>query len=302
MNKQQFRKLAIVGAAAALSLQLLAGAASAAVPNATSHGQSFGSVGGDGWAGFTTTLDYNDTSTLAKLYLDIQITNGASVPYFSAMKGTQAVDKFCTVTAALIQCAFKTVRLDDSFTVTFAVKPASAQDVVVQGGWSSTGYVLGDNNSHGDAWEIASSVTEDNTLTAPFIVGDDFAAGWGNRSLKTSGVFSAGNPQITRLENLPAGKYSSVDDGGAPDGFGFKVITIKVDNGAVQPTTFQVLISYPKGSSAPKSFTHTLNDGTSVTLLPCAKGAALVDCFNYDKKSLTATIYLIQNGTLKRAG
>ncbi|HEU0242768.1 MAG TPA: hypothetical protein VFQ75_02610, partial [Candidatus Limnocylindrales bacterium] len=77
---------------------------------------------------------------------------------------------------------------------------------------------------------------------------------------------------------------------------------IKVDNGAVQPTTFQVLISYPKGSSAPKSFTHTLNDGTSVTLLPCAKGAALVDCFNYDKKSLTATIYLIQNGTLKRAG
>jgi len=303
VNKSQFRKLATVGAAAALTLQLLAGVASAAVPNATSHGESFGAVGGDGWAGFTTTLDYNDSSTLAKLYLKIQIENGGSVEYFSATKGTQAVDKSCTtVTAALIECAFKTVRKGDTFTVTFAIKPASDAAVTAKGGWSSTGFVLGDNNSHGDAWEIGSSVSETNTLTAPFVAGTDFAAGWGNRTLKTSGTFNAGNPQITRLDNLPGNKYSSVDDGGAPDGFGFKVITIVVDGGALQDTTFQVLISYPKGSSAPKSFTHTLDNGTLVPLPPCVNGAALLDCFTFDKKTLTATIYLNQNGTLKRAG
>jgi hypothetical protein len=302
VNKHSFRKLATVGAAAALTLQLLAGVASAAVPNATSHGQSFGAVGGDGWAGFTTTLDYQDNSTLAKLYLDIQITNGASVEFFSATKGTASVAKSCTVTAALIQCAFKTVRNGDSFTVTFAVKPASEDAVTAIGGWSSTGFVLGDNNSHGDAWDIASSATDDNTLTAPFVAGTDFAAGWGNRTLNTSGAFNAGNPQIARLANLPGNKYSSVDDGGAADGFGFKVITIVVDGGALQDTTFQLLISYPKGSTAPKSFTHTLDDNTTVTLLPCVKGAAQLNCFTFDKKTLTATIYLNQNGTLKRAG
>jgi len=53
VNKHSFRKLATVGAAAALSLQLLAGVASAALPTAQVGGSSYGGYANGGYAGFT---------------------------------------------------------------------------------------------------------------------------------------------------------------------------------------------------------------------------------------------------------
>jgi len=89
-----------VAATAALTLQLFAGASSAAVPAGTSSGSALGEIGGDGYAGFRTAFTFQDNN-LAKLYFEAVITNGASVPVFEATRSGKSVN--CSVTATVIE-------------------------------------------------------------------------------------------------------------------------------------------------------------------------------------------------------
>jgi hypothetical protein len=293
VNKQQFRKLATVGAAAALSLQLLAGVASAAVPTATSGGQSW-NFSGDGRAGFEATYSYGDSSTLSRLYLEADITNGASARLESVTKNGNAVSG-CSVQSSplAIKCLFRTVRNTDEFVVQFSVVPAdNTADVTAEPLWSTTGYVTGGNNSHGDAWDEAGILVSHAGSDA------NVAEGFGNTSLHTGLTNLGGNGQAASLE-LPLGlayKYAKVNDN-AGDGGDFPLIEIQVNNG--NAATFIVVIVYPKGTNAPSSYIHSTNP-TPYTA--CQKGKPKVDCFDWSNKTNTVTLYLSHNGTLRRSG
>ena len=295
MNKQ-IRKLATVAATAALALQLFAGASSAAVPNGTSSGAVLGEIGGDGYAGFTTAFTFQDNN-LAKLYFEADITNGASVPVFSATRNGDSVK--CSVTAAVIKCEFKNVKNGEQFAITFAIKPAAADDVTAVGGWSSTGYVVGGNNSHGDAWGIGGKDSDGDqilSLTAEYNPSGDYAAGFGNSTLSTK---ISNNKQSATLKRLPGQSWASVNDAGSTDLYGgFPEVTIEVP-GDTASTTFDLEITYPKNTQAPKSYLH-ISDGYSNTeYFVCGRGET-VNCFTWNKKTYTATLYLEHNGGVRR--
>jgi hypothetical protein len=294
VNKK-IRKLAAVAATAALALQLFAGASSAAVPNATSVGGSY-DFGGNGDAGFWTSYSFVDNN-LSKLYLKIQITNGASLSYLNVTKNDVPLNTktaCSTATGSLIECLFKSISNTDDFKVEFAVKPISAGDVTATGGWSSTGFVLGDNNSHGDSWDIADSETDDNTLVSAYDSDPNHAAGFGNSSLAT---LASNNGQSAKLTGLPSGKYASVNDAGGDIYFGFAEIDIVVNGGL--PADFTLAITYPKNTASPNGYLH-ITDGNSQTYFLCVKNAEKVNCFDWDKKTATATLYLEHNGSLRR--
>lgn len=296
MNKTQFRKLATIGAAAALSLQLFAGAAAAAVPTASASGSSYGPYGGNGYAGFQTTFVYADSSTLAKLYLEADISNATAVTVLTATKNNSPVSG-CSASASPfgIKCLFKTVRNTDVFAVTFAVV-GNGGTVSTLPLWSSTGYVPGGNQSHGDAW--VGSTDGLTPLTSEYSSDPNVAAGFGNTSLNTSTDNFGGNSQATTLKNLPNGKYASVNDN-AGDGGAFPLIALSVNGG--EQATFQLVIVYPKGTNAPSSYTHTTGTSTQ-TYTVCARNQAKSECFDWSNKTNTVTIYLEHNGTLRRSG
>ena len=298
MITKRIGKLATVAASAALTLQLFAGASAAAVPNGSAEGTSSGTWGGDGWAAFTSSYHFADSSTLSKLYLEIDIDNAASLPLFTATREGNPV-KGCDVTVAdgeaVILCTFKTVRNGDDFVLTYWVDPAREADVNASGNWSSTGFVPGGNSSHGDAWEIADSATGDDTLTVAYDSDPDHASGFGNSSLSTKTNFG-NNKQYAILDDLPAGKFASVNDnaGGSAT---FPDLEINVNNG--QPAVFKLLLVYPKGTSAPKTFEHTSSGYPTTTYTPCAKRDTS-DCFVWNNKTSTVTFYLSHNGQLRR--
>jgi hypothetical protein len=286
--------LATVAASAALALQLFAGASAAAVPNGTSSGDVLGEVGGDGYAGFTSAFRFQDNN-LAKLYFEADITNGASLPIFEATRNGNPVN--CGASASVIKCEFKNVKNGETFAITFAIKPATAADVVATGGWSSTGYVVGGNNSHGDAWGIGGKDAAGNqrlSLTATYNADGDYAAGFGNSTLSTQ---TSGNKQSAKLTGLPAGKWAAVDDNAGSDGFGFSVITLNVNGGAAED--FNLVITYPKNTQAPKSYLHISDGYTNTEYFLCGRGQT-VNCFTWDKKTSTATLFLAHNGSLRR--
>lgn len=297
MTTKRITKLATVAAAAALALQLFAGTSVAAVPNATASGTASDAWAGDGWAAFTASFHYADSSTLSKLYLEIDIDNASELISFSATKEGNAVngcDRTVSGGTAVIKCTFKTVRNGDDFLISFVVDPAAAGPVNASGNWSSTGFVPGGNSSHGDAWEIADSATDDQTLTVNYDADPDHASGFGNSSLSTQ---ASNNKQSAKLTGLPSGKYAAVNDNAGADGFGFSVITLVVNGG--DPANFQLSITYPKNTQAPNSYLHVSDGYANTEYFLCSRGQT-VNCFTWDKKSATATLFLAHNGSLRR--
>ncbi len=290
-----FRKLATVSATAAIALQLFAGASLAAKPTATATSTSYGTYGGDGNAGFTTTFTFDDTSTLSKLYLEARVTGGASIvpSLLNATRGTQNVTEDCSIQATplAVTCVFKSVRGGERITVTYGVLPAAAATAVTtQGVWSTTGFGSGSgDNSHGDDWPAPAQTASRNGS-------DDFAAGFGNTTLETK---LANNKQAAKLTGLPAAKYASVNDNGSGTFFGFPQIDLTVNNGAA--ANFQLVITYPKNTKSPNSYIHFASTGYPDTeYFLCKNGQPQVNCFTWSKQTYSATLYLAHNGSLRR--
>ena len=291
MNKHSFRKLATVGVGAALSLQLLAGVASAAVPAGDASVSTTYDFAGGGNGGFSTRFKFNGNN-LSKLYLDATITGGSSVPLLLVSKNGSTVNS-CSVQASplAVKCSFGQTRGGDEFIVQFAVTPAAgAATVTTTPKWTSSGDVTGGNNSHGDLWSPG-------LLTAHGSTSPDLSAGFGNLTLSTKADFGS-NKQYAKLQNLPANKYARVNDNAAPNG-NFPDIELSVNNGS--PAAFQLLITYPAGTKAPKSFTHTSTGYPTVVYCPC-KSDPKSDCFVWSASTRTVTLYLSHNGTLRRSG
>ena len=324
MRTNLMRVVAAVAVAAILAGQF-ATAALAKVPEATATSTTFGDFGGNGDAGFSATLQYTAKSTASKVYLNVAITGGVSVPLLSvARKGVPTDDCVVVSSPLAIRCLFKLVRAGDTLSVVYAVRPQTdVAAVSADAEWSTTGYVSGGNNSHGDAWQ-------DGVRTAKRNPSPNFAGGFGNRVLSTSGVPGAGNPQVASLLDLPEGRYASIDDDGyargsghhpdegsyayhrsfhpgivtvesdsdaSPTGTDYPLIVIRVNDGT--PAPFRVQIKYPDGPK-PVSFVHVSDGYEDAEYFRCVHGQPLVNCFTFDKATKTATIYLLHNGSLRR--
>ena len=101
-----------------------------------------------------------------------------------------------------------------------------------------------------------------------------------------------------KLAGLPANKWASVDDNGSSTLYGgFPEVDIVVNGG--DPALFQLTITYPKPTSAPKSYLHISSGYTNTEYFLCGNGQT-VNCFTWDKKTYTATLYLAHNGSLRR--
>lgn len=291
MRTNLMRVVAAVAVAAILAGQF-ATAALAKVPEATATSTTFGDFGGNGDAGFSATLQYTAKSTASKVYLNVAITGGVSVPLLSVTRKGVPTDDCVVVSSPLaIRCLFKLVRAGDTLSVVYAVRPQTdVAAVSADAEWSTTGYVSGGNNSHGDAWQ-------DGVRTAKRNPSPNFAGGFGNRVLSTTGVPGAGNPQVASLLDLPEGRYASIDDDAGPTGTDYPLIVIRVNDG--KPAPFRVQIKYPDGPK-PVSFVHVSDGYEDAEYFRCVHGQPLVNCFTFDKATKTATIYLLHNGSLRR--
>ena len=76
-----------------------------------------------------------------------------------------------------------------------------------------------------------------------------------------------------------------------------RTLEINVKNG--QPAVFKLLLLYPKGTSAPKTFEHTSSGSPTTTYTPCAKRTRPTP-FVWNNKTSTVTFYLSHNGQLRR--
>ena len=315
MTTKRIRKLATVAATAALALQLFAGTSLAAKPNATSSGQSF-DFAGSGWAGFSTTYNFLDNN-IPKLFVELDVKGASSIGFVGATRNGNAVNA-CSKSGLVVKCQFNSVKNGETFALGVGAVP-SADDVTAVAEWSTTGFVPGGNNSHGDAWDIcvagnidcrvATAAQEFGYAAGTFYLvasrGSDqsgnFAAGFGNTSLATNQVVDKKtNPQAARLEGLPAGVFSDVDDQAILDTTtGFYIVKLHVDNGADH--NFQLIIVYPNGTGTPTAYQHLDEAGTVIaTYTACAKGDT-TECFTWDPRKNTATINLPHNGGVRRA-
>lgn len=293
-----------------IALQAFAGSAAAAVPQASASSEAIPSQYSAGNApGFRGTYDYEDGSTLAKLYVTIETTNAASVAFVSATVNGSAVAKACGTSLPLV-CTFRQVRFEDHIVVAAAFTPAEgASSVTADFIWSSTGATGSDGGtSHGDTWgdgPQTSSLSADPDYAGGFMIG-------GSTSIQNLQVVSAGNPQATGLASLPSGVAATVLDGAAATGectsttvincrgaFG-QWSEVTVGDGQTFTTAFKITIKYYSG--APKGFVHSYGDPLQQEYIgPCPKKnpASGTPCFTWSANTKTATIYTFHNGSYR---
>ncbi|HET9521680.1 MAG TPA: hypothetical protein VFO73_11585 [Candidatus Limnocylindrales bacterium] len=293
-----------------IALQAFAGLADAAVPMATASSEAIPAQYSAGnAAGFRGVYDYQDGSTLAKLYLTVETTGAGSVAFVSATVNGSPVAKACG-TALPVVCTFRQVRLNDHIVVLAAFNPAEgATSVSADFIWSSTGSTDSDGGtSHGDTWgdgEKTASLSADPDYAGGFVIG-------GSTSIQNIQVVSTSNPQATGLASLPAGVAASVLDG--PDATGLCVDTATVDcsdafgewsevtvgDGETFTTAFKITIKYYSGK--PTGFVHSYGDPVEQEYIgPCPKKnpASGAPCFTWAANTNTATIYTFHNGSYR---
>ncbi|HET7830093.1 MAG TPA: hypothetical protein VFL03_11075, partial [Candidatus Limnocylindrales bacterium] len=75
-------------------------------------------------------------------------------------------------------------------------------------------------------------------------------------------------------------------------------VDITVNGGAA--ANFTLEITYPKPTSAPKSYLHISDNYSDAEYFLCQNGKPKINCFTWDKKAYKATLYLAHNGSLRR--
>lgn len=310
MRARSMRRL--LGGAAALmllgtTLLSAAGSVLAAVPEASVSSEAIPSQYSAGYdAGFRGRYTYRDGSTLAKLYLVIDVQGADANSYLSIKKNGTSV----TCTRAIpVACSFKTVRLNDVFDVVAAFTPsAGSTSVTATFIWSTTGSTGSDGGqSHGDTWP-----TLPLPLTATLSTDDDYAGGFladAGTVVANGQVVSANNIQATRIVGLPAGIAATVKDGQSATGSCTTNESVDCDAliGEWSEVTvgdgqdigvFQIVITFYSGT--PKSFVHSYGAGQQETIYACTNKknpAASAPCFTWSARANQATIYTLHNGS-----
>jgi len=317
VQRARISRITSIGAAALLALGLLPGVASAALPTAVvTQGSLLAQYSAGNDAGFSGSLTNADTSTLSRLYLEIDTTGVGALTYIRATVNGAVVASACDQPGdpLPIDCQFRRVRPGDTVAVVVGVTPDGTL-ARAHYTWATTGFGSGGgDNSHGDTWEVRNADLSDFYSEASLSSDPNFAGGFNESSIQTEIAVSALNPQGARLANLPAAVPASVQDniaeGSNPDStcpeteplcqgtFG-DWVEVSVADGQVFGTVFQIQIVYYSGT--PKAFVHRDSSGQLVEIGPCPKKnpASGAPCFTWSSRTDTATIYTFQNGNYK---
>ena len=319
MQRARISRITSIGAAALLTLGLLPGVASAALPSAQVTQRSLlaqYSAGND--AGFTGSLTNADTSTLSRLYLEIDTTGVSALTYIRATVNGAVVANACDRPGdpLPIDCQFRLVRPGDAVVVVVGVTPDGSL-ARAHYTWATTGFGSGGgDNSHGDTWEVRNTDLSDFYSEASLSTDPDYAGGFNESSIATNLIVSASNRQGARLSNLPAAVPSSVDDT-VLDGSSALLtcvetaaidcdqlvgdwVEVNVGDGQTFGSVFVIEIVYYQGN--PKFFVHSyLDEDNQVQqeyVGPCPRRnpASSAPCFTWKASTGTATIYTYFNG------
>lgn len=283
--------------------------AMAAIPTGTAHNEALPSqytAGGD--VGFRATFDQQDTSTLSKLVLVLNVTGATANTYLSAtINGASATG--CTG-GIPVTCTFRNVRPLAHVVVTAAFTPAAGGGTLTGDGiWSTSGVSTRnpDNQSHGDVW-----VDLGGAATSTFTTDQNFGGGFSSATgtvIANGQAVSATNRQATKVAGLPAGVLATVLDGitSGPDcgpidcstAFG-EWSEVTVGDGQSFGSPFQIVITYYQGT--PKGFVHRYGSAPSysyelVGACPKKSPAGAAPCFTWNAKLNQATIYTLHNGS-----
>jgi hypothetical protein len=292
------------------ALQVFAGAAGAAVPTATASSEAIpASYSAGHAAGFRGTYDYQDGSTLARLYATIETSGAANVAFAAASVNGSTVARACGNTLPLV-CTFRQVRFGDHIVVTAAFTPSDgATAVTATYSWSSTGSTVSDGGtSHGDIWD---GVPHTASLSTDPNYGGGFVTGSGG-SIANLQVVNASNRQATRVAGVPSGLAATVLDG--PTVTGSCVDTTQIDcdsligewsevtvgDGQTFQSAFTITITYYQGT--PKGFVHTYGDPLQQEFIgacPKKNPSASAPCFTWKASTNEATIYTFHNGSYR---
>lgn len=311
MIRARATRWATLAAIASLAaLQVFAGAAGAAVPTATASSEAIPAAYSAGnAAGFRGTYDYQDGSTLSRLYATIETSGAASVAFAAATLNGSPVAKACGNTLPLV-CIFRQVRFGDHIVVTAAFTPAvGSTSVTATYSWSASGSTSSDGGtSHGDIWDgvpHTASLSTDPDYAGGFIVGS-------GGSIANLQVVSASNRQATKLGGVANGVAATVLDG--PTVTGSCVDTADVDcdsligewsevtvgDGQTFQSAFTITITYYQGN--PKGFVHSYGDPIQQEFIgPCPKKnpSSAAPCFVWKASTNQATIYTFHNGSYR---
>jgi hypothetical protein len=283
----------------------------AAIPTGTAHNEALpGQYTAGSDVGFRATFDQQDTSTLSKLVLVLNVTGATANTYLSAtINGASATG--CTA-GVQVTCTFKNVRPGAHVVVTAAFTPAAGGGPLTGDGiWSTSGVSTRnpDNQSHGDVWVDPNGAATSNLTDNPVDYGGGFSSLAGT-SIGNGQTVTALNRQATKVTGLPAGVAATVLDGsGVNGGCGpydcssaiGQWSEVTVGDGQTFGTAFQIVITFYQGQ--PKSFVHQYSDGNGgflyelVGACPKKVTAANVPCFTWNAKLSQATILTYHNGS-----
>jgi hypothetical protein len=259
--------------------------------------------------GFRTSFDEQDTSSLSKLYLVLNVTGASSNFYVSATLNGGTVAKACTL-GIPVTCTFKTVRPGDHVVVTAGFSVAANTTTVTGDGiWSTSGASTrdGGGTSHGDTWADPNGAAA-STFSSDVNFGGGFSVSNGTEIANGQAV-STLNRQATKLLGLPAGVAATVLDGSTSTGdcgtidcssaFG-EWSEVTVGDGQTFGSPFQIVITYYQGK--PAGFVHRYGSAPNYSyelVGPCPKKnpAGAAPCFTWDARTSQATILTFHNGS-----
>ena len=312
MQRARISRITSIVASAALVLGILPALASAAVPLASATTVAltpFYSAGND--VGFLGTYQYQDSSTLPRLDLDVSLVGATVTTYVSATVNGAVVGACEPAGSPLpVDCTFGQVRTNDVIEVVVGATPSDpAGTVTATYAWSTVGNTPSDGpgQSRGDTWRAAAA--------ASFLDDPNFAGGFNEGTIQTSLLVSKSNRQGARLASLPAAVPASVRDNVAEtaDGGLFDCdqtladclaligdwVQVDVGGGQTFGSVFTIEVVYYQGT--PKFFVHRYVDGdgniVQETVGPCPKKDPVsgAPCFTWKANTSTATIYTYQN-------
>ena len=262
---------------------------------------------------FRSTFEQQASSTLSKLYAEVDVTGATTSTYVSASLNGKVVPGACSAVGTLpVTCLFKSVRPASTVTIDVGVTPAAFDvdhPVTAKSTWGTTGFGSGSgDNSHGDTWNGTGA-------TASFNGSGDYAGGFNEQTIANFQVVDKNvNTQAARLADLPVGVAASVDDSpsnnfpctsnSVVDCSKLSGYWVKVDvgGGATFGSAFQVQIKYYSGT--PSFFVHVYTDASGATqqetILACGKKGINPPCFTWSNQTNTATIYTFHNGGVRR--
>jgi hypothetical protein len=178
--------------------------------------------------------------------------------------------------------------------------PESGSSLPVNFEWSSNGYVLGGNNSHGDLFTADDSVALNgnfNMFAGRYVIG-------ANLVVETNPDLGEGNPQSTKIiapiNGIPVTAAEDADLSDCQEEFEGcfgQASVLNVNNGQTFPGGFTVEVVYV-GEFPYAQFVHFFDDGTFEELEECDYYGPEPPCFELEvEEGFTyVTFYLTENG------